>query len=170
MTVDAPPNTTLDRRFSAPDATPTEWRTGREALGTAELYWLSTVRADGRPHVTPLMAVWWDGALYFCTGESEQKVRNLATNLRCVITTGCNHLDEGLDLVVEGTAERVSDLSELEALATEFASKYGPDWEFDVRDGEFLVGDGGPALVHRLAPVTAFGFAKGDYGQTRWRF
>jgi len=26
------------------------------------------------------------------------------------------------------------------------------------------------ALVFRVAPVTAFGFAKSPYGQTRWRF
>ena len=41
---------------------------------------LSTVRADGRPHVTPLVAVWLDGALYFCTGEGEQKERNIRRN------------------------------------------------------------------------------------------
>ena len=36
--------------------------------------WLTTVRADGRPHVTPLVAVWLDDAIHFSTGPEEQKV------------------------------------------------------------------------------------------------
>jgi len=31
-----------------------------EAISQGELFWISTVRADGRPHVTPLVAVWLD--------------------------------------------------------------------------------------------------------------
>ena len=45
-------------------------------------------RGDGRPHVTPLPAVWSDGALHFCTGPTEQKGVNLAANPACVLTTG----------------------------------------------------------------------------------
>jgi len=32
-------------------------------LEKAEVFWLSTVRPDGRPHVTPMVSVWLDGAL-----------------------------------------------------------------------------------------------------------
>ena len=35
------------------------------------------VRRDGRPHVTPLPAMWLDGALHLCTGAHEEKARNL---------------------------------------------------------------------------------------------
>jgi hypothetical protein len=66
------PVTTLDQRFSDPDAVATGWDETRRVLETAELFWLSTVRADGRPHVTPLVAVWADEALHFCTGTAEQ--------------------------------------------------------------------------------------------------
>ena len=52
----------------------------RRLLETAELFWISTVRTDGRPHVTPLPAVWLDDVLYFCTGPGEQKAVNLAAN------------------------------------------------------------------------------------------
>ena len=76
------------------------------------MYWLSTVRPDGRPHVTPLLGIWQDGALYFCTGPDERKAKNLARNPHCILTTGCNRLD-GLDLVVEGQATKVSDPAEL---------------------------------------------------------
>jgi hypothetical protein len=33
------------------------------------------VRADSRPHVTPLIALWLDAAMYFCAGASEQKAK-----------------------------------------------------------------------------------------------
>jgi nitroimidazol reductase NimA-like FMN-containing flavoprotein (pyridoxamine 5'-phosphate oxidase superfamily) len=98
--------------FSSANATPTEWSQAREELASAEVYWLSTVRPDGRPHVTPLLGIWLEGALYFCTGPEERKAKNLSENRHCVLTTGQSTLD-GLDLVIEGTAERVSDRTEL---------------------------------------------------------
>ena len=52
------PVTDLDTRFSDPNAIPTDWSETRRALESAELSWVTTVRADGRPHVTPLVAVW----------------------------------------------------------------------------------------------------------------
>ena len=67
------PSTRLDERFSDPETRPTSWSAARAALEAAELFWISTVRADGRPHVTPLVAVWLDDALHFCTGPGEQK-------------------------------------------------------------------------------------------------
>jgi hypothetical protein len=119
--------------------------------------------------VTPLIAVWDDDALYFCTGPQERKARNLAANSQCVVTTGRDSLDEGLDVVVEGEAVAVTDELLLRRLAAAYEAKYGGGWHFDVADGAFL-GDGGRALVFRVAPVTAFGFGRGAYSQTRWRF
>lgn len=49
------PVTTMDTRYSEPDAVATSWDETRRALETAEVFWLSTVRADGRPHVTPVL-------------------------------------------------------------------------------------------------------------------
>ena len=59
------PETTLDRRFSDPEAEATGWAETKQALDAAQLFWIATVRSDGRPHVTPLVAVWVDEALYF---------------------------------------------------------------------------------------------------------
>jgi hypothetical protein len=60
----------------------------------------------------PLIAVWLDGALHFCTGPSERKAKNLVHNAHCILTTGCNARDEGLDVAVEGNAaNRVDDAS-----------------------------------------------------------
>jgi nitroimidazol reductase NimA-like FMN-containing flavoprotein (pyridoxamine 5'-phosphate oxidase superfamily) len=133
---------------------------------------LSTVRPDGRPHVTPLLGVWLDGALYFCTGSNERKAKNLAQNSGCVLTTGHNSLD-GLDLVVEGDAVTVDEEVERRSVADTFESKYGP--HFAPPDGTWAgLGDairGGGVLLFRVAPSTVFGFGKGGpFSQTRWSF
>jgi nitroimidazol reductase NimA-like FMN-containing flavoprotein (pyridoxamine 5'-phosphate oxidase superfamily) len=160
----------LDPRFSSEGATPTAWEEARERLAAAKVFWLSTVRPDGRPHVTPVIAVWSDDALYFCTGPSERKAKNLADNPHCILTTGCNALDEGVDLVVEGRVVAVSDDARLRRLADLYESKYGSDWRFAVRDGHF-VHTGGVALVYEVAPRKVFAFRKGnEFSQTRWRF
>jgi len=159
--------------FSSEGAVPTTWEHGRGGLRDAEVYWLTTVRPDGRPHVTPLLAVWWEGAPYFCTGPDERKAKNLRGNARCVLTTGCNTLGEGVDLVVEGEARIVEDSAELGGVADTFESKYGD--HFTAPDGTwFGLGDamrGGDVLVFRVEPSTAFGFGKGEtFSQTRWKF
>jgi nitroimidazol reductase NimA-like FMN-containing flavoprotein (pyridoxamine 5'-phosphate oxidase superfamily) len=164
------PTTELDARFSSANASPTPWEDGRRQLEDASVFWLSTVRSDGRPHVTPLIAVWLDGALHFCTGPSEQKAKNLARNPHCILLTGSNAYDDGLDVVVEGDAVQVTDETKLRLLAEAYVSKYGEDWRFDVRDGAFFSREGGTAPVYAVAPAKALGFAKGDYAQTRWRF
>jgi nitroimidazol reductase NimA-like FMN-containing flavoprotein (pyridoxamine 5'-phosphate oxidase superfamily) len=166
------PATELDVRFSSPGATATPWRDAVAHLERAAVFWLSTVRPEGRPHVTPLLAVWVDGALYFCTGADERKARNLAGNARCVLTTGTNTMNEGgLDMIVEGEAVQVSDEGRLRRVADAYEAKYGSDWRFDVRDGAFNGAEGNRALVFEVAPLAAFGFGKGPvFSQTRWRF
>jgi pyridoxine/pyridoxamine 5'-phosphate oxidase len=165
------PVAALQQQFSSPSATPTPWAEARERLEQAEVYWLSTVRPDGRPHVTPLVAVWLDGALYFCTGASERKAKNLWHNAHCVITTGCNTISEGLDLAVEGDVAKLSDEATLQRVADAYTSKYGRPFHFTVGNGLFLNDEGGEALVYEVTPTTAFGFGKGEsFSQTRWRF
>ncbi|MEO7909782.1 MAG: pyridoxamine 5'-phosphate oxidase family protein [Roseiflexaceae bacterium] len=165
------PETELDTRYSSENATPIAWTEAIAQLEKAQVYWLSTVRPDGRPHVTTLLSVWLDGALYFCTGASERKAKNLAHNAHCILTTGCNSFDTGLDVVVEGDALRVTDAAKLKRIADLYELKYGSDWHFDVRDGAFNGGGGNVALVFEVAPTTAFGFGKGaSSSQTRWRF
>jgi hypothetical protein len=165
----ATPTTSIDTRFSDEGAAATPWPAAEASLHDAELYWLTTIRVDGRPHVTPLFGVWHGAAWHFCTGPDEQKARNLAQDQRCLVTTGCNHLGDGLDLVIEGRAERVTVDEQLERLAAAYVTKYGPDWQFEVRDGAFRH-EAGVAHVFRVRPDVAFGFAKAPYSQTRWTF
>jgi general stress protein 26 len=170
MTVETP-TAELAPQFSSPNADPRDWAEAREVLAKAEVYWLSTVRQDGRPHVTPLIAVWVESALVFCTSADERKAKNVARNPQVVLTTGCNTLHEGFDVVVEGDAVRVLGDDRLQSVADEYLSKYGEEWRFTVRDGAFLNPEGGDALVYEVRPRSAFGFGKGEpYSQTRWRF
>ena len=74
------PTAEPDSLFSSDAATPMPWAEGRKRLEGAEVYWISTVRQEGRPHVTPLLSVWLDGALYVCTGPDECKAKNLVRN------------------------------------------------------------------------------------------
>src|ERR1700730_5993079 len=122
------PTAELHEGFSGPGARARPWAEVADVLTKSEMFWLSTVRRDGRPHVTPLPAIWLDGALHFCAGSAEQKAKNLESNPRCVLTTGTNQLRSGLDVVVEGTAVRVEDEAQLQRLARMWKSKL--DWSF----------------------------------------
>ncbi|HEX6424462.1 MAG TPA: pyridoxamine 5'-phosphate oxidase family protein [Acidimicrobiales bacterium] len=161
--------TELDERFSDPGAMATTWASTRAALDEAQLSWVSTVRADGRPHVTPLVAVWLDGALHFCTGPGEQKAVNLATNPHVVVTTGCNQWDRGLDVMVEGEARRVTDRATLERLAAAWAAKWDGNWQYDVSDEGFRHDAGGLVLVFAVEPTKVLAFGKGTFSHTRHR-
>ena len=172
------PVTELDQGFSSEDAAATDWVEGRRRLEDAQLYWLATVRPDNRPHVTPLISVSLDGALYFCTGATERKAKNLAENPHCILLTGTNTWDEVLDVVVEGDATIVTDDALLHRVADAYLAKYGEAWRFTVRDGAFFHGEGSVreeqatrAPVYEIVPKTAFGFGRGaSFSQTRWRF
>ena len=166
------PQAELDERFSDPGAEATPWPQARAALEAAQLSWVATVRPDGRPHVTPLVAVWLDDALHFTTGPGEQKAVNLAGNPNVVITTGCDRWDQGLDVMVEGEARRVTDRATLERLAAAWATKWTGQWRFAVADGGFVLPDGDrdrPALVFAVEPAKVLAFGKGEFSHTRYR-
>ncbi len=173
------PTAELDDRFSSDGAAPVPWSEVLGAIDRAEIFWLSTVRGDGRPHVTPLPAMWLDGALHFCTGPGEQKFKNIEGNPHCVLTTGSDRFLSGLDVMVEGDAARVTDEALLERLAAMWASKLG--WRFEVADGGFrerasdVAGaefdERGAAWVFAVAPTKVLAFGRGEsFSQTRYRF
>jgi Pyridoxamine 5'-phosphate oxidase len=157
---------TLDARFS--EATePTDWATAASALEVAELFWLTTIRADGRPHTVPLVGIWVDDSFVFCTGPDEQKYRNLERRAEVTVVTGTNTWHAGLDVVIEGTVARVTGASTLKMLADGYRAKYGDDWDFAV-DDEVFDPDGQSAHVFRVTPTKVLAFAKAPHGQTRF--
>lgn len=166
------PVTALDQRYSGSEAVAVSWDQTRSVLESAELFWVSTVRADGRPHVTPVVAVWTGGTLCFSTGAEEQKYANLRANQHVALTTGCNSWDHGLDVVVEGPASHVTDEATLTLIASAFATKWEGRWKYAVRDGRFYNADFGdhPSEVFAVTPTKVFAHAKGDpFGATTHR-
>jgi len=163
----------LDERFSSPDVSALPWTDAERQLREADVFWLATVRPDGRPHVVPLIAVWLDGSLYFSTGEGEQKAVNLADNDRVSVTTGSNDLDDGFDVVLEGRARIVTDVAKRPRLADAYEAKYGDGWRLPDLDG---------VVVYEVTPAKVLGFGRKDgriglpegrgemFNQTRWRF
>ena len=138
--------------------------------GSLKSTWLATVRPDGRPHVAAVGALWVDGKVYFTSGPETRKSRNLAHNPACV----CSVSLPNLDLVIEGTAARVTDEDTLQRLAQRYAAQ---GWPARVSDGaltaEYSAPSAGPPPWHLyvLTPTTAFGVATAEpHGATRWDF
>lgn len=168
-----PVSTTLDRRYSAVDAKPVSWADTVHVLNTAEIFWLTTVRPDGRPHATPVVAAWGEGGIHFHTGDTEVKFANLQANPNVVLITGCNAWDRGLDVVVEGTATQVTDKAVLERLAPLWAGKWDGRWQLEAQEGGFSDpgADQYASVVFSVAPTKIDAHAKGDpFGATTHRF
>lgn len=131
---------------------------------------LGTVRPDGRPHSARIGAAWHDGDVYLQTGRRTRKARNVEANPACTLSVSL----EGIDLVFEGAAERVTDGPTLEAVAAVWREG---GWPAEA-GGDGIVapynapGTGPPPWpVYRVAAHTVFGVANAEpYGATRWRF
>jgi hypothetical protein len=136
----------------------------------AKTHWLATTGRDGRPHAAGVGALWVDGKFYFTSGASTRKSRNLAENPACVISMSL----PDLDLVVEGTAARVTDQATLQRLAELYAAQGWPaSVSGDAFTAEFSAPSAGPPPwdLYVVTPATAFGVATADpSGATRWRF
>lgn len=173
MTTLTPVSTTLNRRYSDPAASVTSWADTVRVLETAELFWLTTVRPDGRPHQTPLVAAWGEGGIHFHTGDQEVKFANLRANPNVVLTTGCNSWDRGLDVVIEGAATQVTDRAVLERLAPLWAPKWDGRWALEAHEGGFCAPGVGhfTSAVFSVAPTKIDAHSKGDpFSSTTHRF
>ncbi|TDD64470.1 pyridoxamine 5'-phosphate oxidase family protein [Actinomadura darangshiensis] len=147
--------------FSSPGAQATPWTSTLAILAEAEVFWLSTVRPDGRPHVTPLLVAWSLDGMCFTTGGQERKAQNLDDNPRCTLTTGTNTLT-GVDVVIEGVASVVDERAKREQAVADFERKYGahltnPEGTW-YRMGEAVIA--GDVRLYRVAPTAGFAFGK----------
>jgi hypothetical protein len=141
------------------------WSRAEQVLESARTYWLASVRPEGRPHVAPVWCVWLGGALYFSTGDSSRKAKNLRVSGNCVISieSGSTHI------VVEGHAQRVRDETTLRQMTEAYARKY--DWPLQVRDGAVFDSEGNGGPVYAVVPSVVFGFGEEEtFTATRWRF
>jgi len=141
-----------------------------EDISTNKTFWLATTRPDGRPHVAGLGAMWDDGKFYFTSGDGTRKSRNLAENSNCVISVALPNLD----LVVEGTASKVTDEATLQRITERYAAQ---GWPASVSDGAITAPYSAPSAgpspwyLYVVTPTAAFGVATAEpYGAMRWRF
>src|SRR5205823_2149190 len=109
--------------------------------------------------------------IHFATGVDEQKAVNLAGNPHVVVTTGCNTWNQGLDVVVEGEARRVTDRATLERLASAWTSKWNGDWRYQVVEDGFAHPEDpdGLVLVFAVDAGKILAFGKGRFSHTRYR-
>lgn len=132
---------------------------------------LGTIRPDGRPHAAPVGSLWIDGAWYVVTGPGTQKGRNLAQDPACTLTARL----AGIDVVFTGRADRVTDPTELEHVASVYR---GVGWPAEVADGAFTAPytapSGGPPpwYLYRvtLDHAVGVGSAADTNGATKWTF
>ncbi|MDV3221325.1 pyridoxamine 5'-phosphate oxidase family protein [Intrasporangium sp.] len=107
------------------------WDDVRDRIARAGDYWASTVRANRSPHVRPVFAVWVDGLLVSTTNGTRAKARHLASNPLVSFATRV----DGVDVIVEGRAEFVTDERLLARIADAYQRKYG--WPLVIRDGAY---------------------------------
>jgi hypothetical protein len=133
--------------------------------------WLTTINADGSPHVTAVGALWMDGTFWFQTGDT-RKARNVRRDPRCSIAVSIRDAD----VVVEGDASRVTDPDLVSRLAAGWASQgwpAEPDASGSGITAPFNAPSQGPPPwdVYRVEPRSAtvtLGTEPG--GLTRFRF
>ncbi len=134
--------------------------------------WLTTIKPDGSPHVTAVGAVWVDGAFWFQTGDGTRKAKNVARDERCTISVSTKEFD----LVVDGTAEKVSDPVDVARVAAVWVAGGWP-CEVDASGigltAPFNAPAVGPApwFVYRITPRSATSVSTTEPGgTTRWTF
>ena len=132
------------------------WSWARDHLARSHNYLLTTVRANGAPHVMPVWGVWFDGAWYFSTAATSRKARNLEQNSKCVV---CNEsLEEAV--ILEGVAQRLADDEIPQQAFADYKAKY--EWDLDPKRGP----------VWKVTPTTVFAMPEQQFpeGVTKWVF
>jgi hypothetical protein len=172
MVVNEPSETTnLDIYGSAP----LEWRRVHQALedapsGPELTFFLGTIGADGRPHAAGVGAMYVDGDMFVVSGRKTRKSRNMEANPAVTISA---HL-QGVDVVLEGEASRVTDTDTVARLAKIYHDGGWPaEAAGDALTAPYSAPSAGPPPWHlyRVQIKTAFAVASAEpHGATRWRF
>lgn len=152
---------------------PFEWSAVQQAFRAADHeFWLTTVNADGRPHMVPVFAAWADSSFFVATKATARKTHDLQGDGRCVVATNIGDAH----VVVEASARRVHDPASMHRASVAFAEIY--DWPTTVVGDEIdapyaaSTSGGPPFQIWELVPVKAFGFPTDgeSAAPTRWRF
>lgn len=138
----------------------------------ARTTWLTSINADGSPHVTAVGAMWMDGTFWFQTGAGTRKGRNVTRNPRCALAVSIRDAD----VVIEGDAERVSEPRAIARIAKAWSDNGWPAEPDESGSGiraPFNAPSQGPPPwnVYRIQPRSAIVTLTGELGGlTRFRF
>jgi general stress protein 26 len=103
----------------------------------------------------PVWGLWHEDTFYFSSSPDSRKARNLASNPHVAV-----HLESGDEVViVEGSAEQVTDADLLHRLGEDYTAKY----EFEV---SFTSGRG----LMAVRPRIAYAWTEQDFPATATRF
>jgi nitroimidazol reductase NimA-like FMN-containing flavoprotein (pyridoxamine 5'-phosphate oxidase superfamily) len=137
------------------------WSWALERLRDSRNYWLSTVLPSGRPHTMPIWALWDEGTLWFSSGLYSRKIRNIQAGSDVSIAAE----DALSPVVLEGTAQIVTDGSALRWFLDTLNAKYGTELELKHVDPT-------TNATVQVSPRSVFGLKEGDMGgsPTKWTF
>jgi uncharacterized pyridoxamine 5'-phosphate oxidase family protein len=139
------------------------WKWAEDRLKKSHQFWIATTRPDGRPHVMVIWALWFEGALYFATGSTSRKAKNLANNPHCTICT-----DNAAEaVIVEGSIETEKNVAKIR----EFLKIYEKKYKFDMSGmADDMLNLKEPVFF--LRPKIGFGMAEKTFSKsaTRWIF
>lgn len=150
------------------------WSEVEDALmvrqGSEMIYFLGTVRPDGRPHSAGVGPYMHDGDFYIVTGLHTQKAKNFTANPAATLSTRI----PGYDVTLEGTIDRVIDPETLETLAAIYREGGWPaEVEGDAFSAPYSAPSAGPppwqVFRFRISQAVALKLSE-EGGATRWRF
>jgi hypothetical protein len=153
---------------------PLEWSRVDKAMSvdpTTHLTWfLGTVDPDGKPHAAGVGALYIDGDVYIVSGPSTRKSRNLAAQPACSLSVTL----DGMDVVLEGEATRVTDKPALDHVVAVYRES---GWPAEVEGDDFTAPYSAPSAgpppwhLYRFVFETVVAVASDEpHGATRWRF
>jgi Pyridoxamine 5'-phosphate oxidase len=133
-------------------------------------FFLGTIGPDGKPHAAGVGGLWHDGDLFFPSGPKMRKSRDLAANPTCTMSVRLG----GIDLVLEGSAVRVTDGPTLEVVAARYRENGWPaEVARDAFTAPYTAPSAGPPpwYLYRFTPRAVTGVAGAEpHGATRWTF
>ena len=133
-----------------------DWTWATSRLVESRNYWVTSTRADGRPHAAPVWGIWHEDALVFSTDPRSAKGRHLVARPDVVV-----HLESGDEVVIcEGRVELLTDRADLAAVNAVYTAKYGTGIDPDNPDHG----------VYRLHPMVAFAWREHDFPTSATRF
>ncbi len=164
-------NASVDHRYSVDDIASTPWSDIERIFAETEIYALTTLLPDGMPHTVPVSGLLGERGFFFTSGPKEQKVQNLIADPRASVHVGSAHFFEGVDIVLRGPVERVTDAETLTWMRDAFIAKYCEFWTFGIGEEVFINHHGWPSWCFLLRPTAGYSFTRSEStAQTKYEF